>query len=214
MRTVLRLAWLLLLILAGCAHAPRLLSAGTAAVQRERVRPVFCLTDADMPRASCEVDLAAAIESLNVATGRELLRFAGTVTDAATLKELWKERALVVMAGDLNPELTLAAELAKHPIPGVTAVVPDSVTLGVTAWHASVFRSLLDVAIVLDVRLFQAAHAGKVNTRAIMRHELMHAVGFQHSELGPLSIMAPNYQPNVLDYTAADIAALRAVYGD
>ena len=50
-----------------------------------------------------------------------------------------------------------------------------------------------------------------IHFRAVFEHEIGHNIGFEH--IGPGNLMAPTYDPRILDYQAGDIEEGLKRYG-
>ncbi len=164
-----RLVLLALLLCASCAHKPLPPSFQFSAKQCEPVRDFACVASDPVELSWCQTHTDAALLEINAAAGRVVARRVPYGPGVSPL--------LVVSPKEIN-------DIAKADhgvtILGITMVRRDDVTLclGTTP---IVFNSLM-----LTSDWFSPWSA------SIVLHELLHALGGEHSVDGAASVLTPN----------------------
>lgn len=168
---------------------------GYYGVQCVSVRKVVCLTDATMTKQQCENIVIPAIEEINLAVDRELLRYVGSAPyEGEGAINRFALGIYVVMGSD---------KLKAHEL-GVTQVMGSN--------DKSTLFCIERVSTRFSTKLW-----GQPYAKAVALHELVHGLGGSHVEEGGAfgSVMLPEVNaPTWRDHlTQFDIDNLRRVYG-
>lgn len=178
---------LLLLVLFACRPAlAHPVTFPSFAVQCVRLRPVVCTMDAP----TCAWLVGPAVRRVNALVGRAVFEYQGVISEKGA-QAAYESGVYVIGYGKL----------------------PQNV-LGVTIPNVQIVQQQPCIIRVLTALDRKQAFDG-LEPRRVLEHEMVHALGFDHapSRSFYISPMGPAYNPTA-EWGPADIATIRAVYGD